>query len=214
MPRTVVPGAVLELAYAGRHDGQRTLNILHFGITTISGATEVDGDSVILGLLAEGYNTETPGEWLHTYLSCISSDFALEFIRSQWVSPTRWSYTTHVPAIAVGLVAQLSMPANVSGVITKRTLLPGRHNIGSLHLPCVPKNEVEGSMLSTDQRTNMSDLAILSVDVNNITVGAATVTVSPLIFNALVPASSQVWLSNVIQPEVRIMRRRTVGVGE
>lgn len=214
MARPVALGAILELSLVGRHAAQKTLNVLHYGISDMTGGPTVDGDLITDSLLNTYWNNLGPGGILGKYLSCISDDFTLERIRTQWIHPTRYSFTEIVPEEQIGAVVDPALPPNVSAVLGKRNESVGRHNRGSIHLPAVPSSWVENGLLTTASLAPHQELILMLKNSLNVTVGSGTATLRPLIFNQTTPADSAGVSEMVAMPTIRIVRRRTVGVGE
>lgn len=130
MARPVAVGAVLEISYVGRHENQRTLNVFHYGLSALSAGGTVDGDLVVQGASNDQFNTEGEDKFMDEYLQCLSEDFALERIRFQWVSPTRYSFTEELSAFPAGKFTGPALPPNVSGVIGEAKRGDGPHQPG------------------------------------------------------------------------------------
>jgi hypothetical protein len=214
MARNVGIGAILEVSYQGRHAAQKTLNVFHYGLTALTTGTTIDGDLVVAEMAADNLNSAAPGSFLETYMDAVSDDFELERIRFQWIYPQRFSFQEQTPAIPTGTYTSPSLPPNQSGVIGKRNIQTGRRNRGSIHMPAVPIGAVEDGYLTIAIQTVYALFGENARQAHSVGVGAASVTMTPLLYHVADPAQSQQWNEYVIMPEVRIMRRRTVGVGE
>lgn len=214
MARTVAIGAILEVSYAGKLAGQKTLTVLHYSLTALAPGPTVDGDLITAAAAGTVFNLEGPGGILAEYLECISQDFELSRIRYQWVNPVRYSYIEEIPVTALGLFVGASMPPNIAAVVGKRNDSTGRLNRGSVHLPGVPVVAVEDGLLTSPATSRYADYGSIIKQSHALTFSGGTATITPVIYHAAVPSASPSFNAFIVMPEVRIMRRRTVGVGE
>jgi hypothetical protein len=104
------------------------------------------------------------------------------------------------------------LPQNVGQTIERRGIVANRHNMGSLHLPPPSVAGVSGGLLTGIQITNL-----------NIVAAALLLVIAPPLTPAVMvpyliprdPDSPYVPLASAAaQTTVRVLRRRTVGVGK
>lgn len=201
--------SILEVGFEGTVNGQRTLTVLHYRVTTVSPDPSILGEQETF--IAEvgplgNFNIVAP------YIACCGNNFTLNNVTAQFVSPTRTrrsSATFNTP----GQVAEAVTAQNVSAVITKRTDLGGRKQIGGVHLPAVPPSRYVGGMLTAAHLTAMATLrAALLATVSPPIAGGSY---KPCLWHKKLPAqpASDLVTQLVSQETLRIMRRRTVGLG-
>jgi hypothetical protein len=151
-----------------------------------------------------------PGHLYDLYRDCVSQDVIDIRPFVQLVELARYAYISpNVPGEA-GKIVGACMPANTAQVITRRGEIADRHNVSSLHLPGVPVASVINSFLTDAHRLVMTPFANKSVE----SVVASDGTIfSPCAYRRDNPAESRVLLEAFPQTTVRILRRRTVGLG-
>jgi hypothetical protein len=120
----------------------------------------------------------------------------------------------YIVAVNVAQGADLgeAMPSNVAAVLTKRGSIAGRGRAGSLHIGGVPRDAVNAASLTLPYRTTLQTLAV--------ELGNAVLGVDPgLTWFPIVAPSNQVLavhnelIDVLVQPNVRVMRRRTLHYG-
>jgi hypothetical protein len=200
--------SVLEVSIRGKHDGQRTLTVLHYKITALPGS-DYDGPT----LLDQAYTELDTGDvaLFAGYKALCCSVWLLEEVRLQWIHPTRYAYKSYAGNAGSGDNLNDCFPANTSIAIERRSIFAGRSGYGITHMPAIAINKVVGSEVTTTDQTSYKNYGNkLCTEITP----ATGVTLTPVLFRSSNPANGNVPTSAKCQREVRIMRRRTVGVGE
>jgi len=210
MARIVNVGDIVQVAFAGRHAGQRTLNIWHYKLTAVAVGGQ-DWTGYATNLVTQ-YNNA--GGLTEKYLDCCSDEFQLEEIRVQAIRANRYSYESFPQGPDPGNVAEEALPPNDGVTITKRNEFTTRHDRGSIHMPGVPRTFVSNGSLLAAGTAAYTAFAEELKKVMLVTVLTATIDMTPVIYNRSNPLVSQPWSEYIIQATSRVNRRRTVGLGE
>lgn len=211
MPRQFDNNSVLEVAFVGEHQGQRTLNLLHYRFADVVDGprdwTTIDDDfmDVIQGL----------GGLQSTYLDCCSEEFTLLTIRTQILNPSRWSYIDHAIVGGEGQVVAPALPPNDGVTITKRNNGTGRTNRGAVHMPAVPTTFIADAEITSAALLayeNFGDVLVEELQLPQLP--APPMRLQPCIFHRADPTVSPTTTEYIVQRTSRVNRRRTKGVGE
>lgn len=203
---TINGGAIVEVRVLGKIEQQDVINVLHWRYDP-SGATIADGGAE-LGLLFNAL--AAANKFLQRLAQATSTDYTPARVAMQWIHPTRYVSRFFDNPYPAGTIAGGCMPSNVAMAITKRGEIADRHSIGTLHIGGIPRVNVVGSFVNGAQMLLMEDVA--SESISNLTV-AGTRTYSPVIYDKAAPAGSVTPRTQGVQPELRTMHRRTVGLG-
>lgn len=208
---TVNVGDVLEVTYQMTLYGQRLLTVLHYKVTT---APTVVTDPLLsqADVLNEIKNGGAQDR-VTVYRNCVSNNLNFDALTAQYVYPGRWRRSTLNINVA-GSVSGSAGSANIAAVIEKTTDLAGKANRGSVHVPGIQNGQYSNGLIGTTLNNNLVLLADKLITTINES-GAGAGVWKPIIFHRRFPATtSQIWNSYTIQQTVRVMRRRTVGVGK
>ncbi|HKY46322.1 MAG TPA: hypothetical protein VJM50_24730 [Pyrinomonadaceae bacterium] len=203
----IAAGDIIQIVPETRLFGQTCLNILHYKCRNAPSV----GDTYVEQLTQIMTNiTTSPGSWYTKMLAAMSEDALVTQLTIQVVFPARRPYV-RVGAGGGGGIAADALPPNSTAQITKRSEVAARGRAGHFALPAVPMTKVaSGVLLPAYVLTELADLAAaLQAPLNYGTFGDY----DPVILNVAAPNSSPVILQCDVQQEVRIMRRRTVGLG-
>jgi len=206
MSREVSNGAILECVIRGLSDDQVTLSYFHYRLNN----AVADSDGTALVNSFDGLFNSV-GNVADRYLDCCSEDWLFTDVTYQWIYPTRFTFQRKDPFDVAGHVAEPMMPSNTAVALTKRTFLAGRTQRGTLHMPGVPTTFVLNSRV---QPAGVTAYEALGDSIDNILTLATDEVFEPLIFHRALPNTSVQIQEVDSQHFVRIMRRRTVGVGE
>lgn len=201
--------AVLEFSIRGTINGQNVISVLHYRVSAVSGAATaaIEQDEFLVAAGPAGIDdVVTP------YLSCCPSNYTATELRAQFVAPTRFRFST-VSILAPGTRPAASNFQNSSAVMTKRTALSGRRQIGSLHFPGVADTDAVGGLLSAGLTSAMNTAALVLQ--SNLNALPGTGIYVPVLWHRTLPSQPQSdpVIQFATQTTLRIMRRRTVGVG-
>lgn len=199
-------GDIVALTYGSTFDGDQIRYTLHYRVTVAGSSTTAELD---LQAMADNFANNATNTLTAALQAVTESAFNFDFVSAQRVWPARTIRLIKLSSFP-GTVADTPMPTNVSIVITKRTLTPGRMGIGSLHLSGIPAGAVTSSQVANP--ATYSTLLTLLADGR--TVPAVTMSIEPGLFNPTRPATFFSRLFDCqLQTTTRVMRRRTLRVG-
>lgn len=185
--------------------GQRAITVLHWQVTEDVGAADADKEQKLADYLA---STANPGDFMSQLVTVLPSDCVVDQVDAQAISPLRLAYRT----APVGLAGDLEAGNNpaVDVVITKRTDLAGRDQVGSIHQPGIPSTMIVGGLIDNAYRVDVLevwDTLLMPIMVDGTEWSLALLHTPPA-----VPATSLI-TNMAVKPEARVMQRRVVGRG-
>jgi hypothetical protein len=197
---------IVEVTMIGSLFGQTIRNVFHYRVLTASSAiTYVQAAFHIAQNFDAG--PDSPGLPI---LAASAPQYVWDKTRVQRISPTRDVYVEST--VALPGTNEVATTSNVSSVITKRGGLGNRHNIGSVHIAAPPTAaQVAGKwnaayMLKLEAVAgNMTKLLKWALD---------GLELRMCIYNRKVAIESKLVEFTQPQDTVRVMRRRTLRVGE
>lgn len=202
---TLQPNSIVQLTFEGLHDGQRTITVMSYINDTLTPVA--DGQAQVASFLSSVMGV---GGLYESYQACCSVDVKNIRAYGQVIELNRYAYIQAMGDGGDGAALGACMPANTAQVVTRRGELADRRNISTLHLPGVPISAVADSFLTDPQIAILQsfvDVSLLPI----ITVGGAEL--NPCAFRRADPVGSRHLTMGFVQNTVRILRRRTVGVG-
>jgi len=201
-------GDIVAITYGATADAQQIRYNLHYKVTTAGSSTTPE-----LDLQAFADNMAGGANALLVALRDVHADtqFNFDFCSAQRVWPTRTIRLVKLFSQS-GTVPVPPFPPNLSVVISKRTLTPGRMGLGSLHLSGVPQSFITAGEVDAghvpDYNPLISELSAAR------TISAVTMSVEPGLFNPSFPPTFFSRLFDCqLQITSRVMRRRTLRVG-
>lgn len=204
----VAPGDVAQVTFVGRHHGQTTMNTFHYRTNDTNSADS----SVIQTNLANQLRAGVGGgDVLETaFLNCCAQDYTLQQIWVQIVRSVRYA-ASKIARSVPGNVLVDSNATNISGVITRRAALAGRAFVGSIHMPAVPDTYYSNGDISGTYLAALSAMATASLQV--VTDTGLSISWLPCLLHRTAPLTSTFLSTAFVQTNLRVMRRRTVGLG-
>jgi hypothetical protein len=200
-------GDVAEVSIRGKIDGQRTITVLHYRVDTLPGAS-YDGPTLLDQLVQD---LEDASSLFSNYKALCCAVWSLETVRAQWISAIRYAYKNYPSYAGPGGNLNDCMPANVSVAIERKSIFAGRGGYGTTHFPAVAVNKITGSEVNAADQIGYRNWGLTTCSNSNPATGVQLI---PVLFKRSAPATGNVPSTAVVQPTIRIMRRRTVGVGE
>lgn len=203
--------SVIEVTYQSRFANQQYMNVLHYAVAAASASPTV---TVELNRILDAL--DTPGEFgiLGELLAVLPPNCMLTNITVQGVTPGRTIRQSRVINEA-GVWPTAALTGNLGATITKQTDLGGRRFVGSIHVPCLPPDAHalgELNELYIAPLLTLKDAMLVPI-VDPVDGGQY----DPVILHrpsALSPTPAPTPITaGVVQPQARVMRRRTVGVG-
>lgn len=205
MPYTVFNGAICQVTVLQRLDAQVLLNIFHYQVEGV--AAPVDGIATI-DTLNTAFNAL--GGPFDKMTIVQSTDVAYQAILYQWIFPTRYAYIAYEPLTDGGVRIGSALPANVAASLNRQTDEAGPHERGSLHVSGISKTEVTGASIAQAYQADLQELLNVTLESYDLAEGL----LKPVLFNRDTPLNSKRPTHGTVQPYTRVLRRRTVGVGE
>lgn len=198
-------GSIVQVTFEYEHFSQRLMNVTHWRVEdggTLSEPSEVQAIADWFG------NTALAGRPANLLLGLIPSTCSIMRTRAQVISPARTAFRERAAGDA-GL-RDASKSANFDAVVTKRTDFSARWAQGNFYLPGIAGTDMDdGELLNTYKDDIETGLSWLK---NTATLGVGQPTLIPVIFRRSDNTSTPI-TSIVVQDQVRVMTRRTVGRG-
>jgi hypothetical protein len=200
-------GAINQVTVQYEFAGQLYQNNITYVVASITGTQ--DSDTLNSQLAA---NLTAAGSVIQAIKPLLPASVTIINLFCQWQFPTRLRrFNTPLTVVGTG---PSTNTGNVAFTLTRVGPLAKRNNISSFHLPgCSDETISGGGQWTPAFLLAAAPLAVLLAENQVLTAGAAIL--SPVIWHRkLVPAgqSAQV-LQCFGQPTIRVMRRRTIGVG-
>jgi hypothetical protein len=204
MPNLLVDD-IVEATFKATYQGSTILNVFHFKVTATAGTTDYDTTMSALGTTLIGKYWSAANLWR----TMVVPTYILNYVRLQRIRPFR-AYYIDSPVNQAGAEDMDGIPSNLAAVIVVRSELTTRGKSGSKHLTGMSRNELEPDVWSNAM---FASLAALGQEFREeVLTAAPVVTYKPVIYDRLQNTAANIVGVTVI-PEVRIMRRRTKGVG-
>lgn len=200
-------------------NGQTNINVLHYTLGTyLNGSfTDEELQQEFLAVL----NAAGNGAWRGEMSKLTGPSTKIRRLTVQKIYPQRIR-AAEATNVTDGTAPFDATTANVGVTITKKGRLANRHNIGSIHLGGVPHTWYEQGKITNDELPLYQDF-IDNFLIEEWTFGANEAVMVPSILNKTrVPnsdppryvVSGAVYVQSwELQPTLRVMRRRTVGLG-
>lgn len=205
MPYSVPDGGIVECIFEGRVLGQQMISVFHYQLDLAGGST--DG-GVALDALKVQLNAA--GGPHAKYMSCMSQQYNTGRIRLQWILPDRYAYREYLPTNTDGQAPTDVVAPNAAAAINKRSDLAGIHGHGVTHMPAVSIDFVTAGEINAAGLLAYVDFAE-QMKTDMVTIGSGTY--HPIIYNRATPGDVVFITGYAIDNVLRVMRRRTVGVG-
>lgn len=200
------PGDVILTSFNGLWHGQKVLSTFYWGINTVTGAPS--NAAFIAALDAQ---LLSGGNLVLKFLPCAPPQYTLVERWHQFVAPLRTQKVIVTSGLA-GTGATASTTANVANVITRRGDLANKHNVGSLHVPASNANVgYANGLIGAAQQALLQTLATQMLAP---VVMAGVGSVLPILWFKPSILNATPITSTTVQQTIRVMRRRTVGVGK
>lgn len=201
----VVPGDVMLVTFFGNLAGSTVLNTFHYAASTVVGApTPAAYAAEVLAKL------QTVNNLRDRFLGCCPPAYTMNELWVQFISSSRFRKlvgTINLP----GTFAQDANTANLAGVITRTGSAARKDNIGSIHVPYPNLDPgVSGGITSAAWQAEAVLLAAVVDDVQTL---ATLGDITPVLFKGP-PNTNAVPITDAfVQATLRVMRRRTKGLG-
>lgn len=199
-------GTIWQVGIESLVSGQRCLNILHYRTTAESTITGIADEAESVAAEMNKVNGVIP-----KMLACMHTSATIVRVSAQAIRNTRYA-RQFVEVDEDGSIGTGSVTPNVSAVITKRTTFSGRWAVGSFHLAGIPSSQIVNGLLDSGYKTLVSEIASEILAPLDPTVGGGEY--EPILLHPLGQHGGYTALTQAdVQDTVRVMRRRTVGLG-
>jgi len=206
----LVVDEIVQISYRGRCFGQRILLVTNWRVDTTASTASVLDD--LTNIATDFEATSVPGSICDVYMACLATDYTLEAVRAQVVRPSRSLYVDRTSA-AVGTGQSACETANLAGTVTRVSLAAGRKGIATNHLGPLPSDAMVDGGLDSLQLGALGQWGVDFASPRTVTAG--TIALLPVILH---PVGSPIASSDILtfrtSNTVRVMRRRTLHVGE
>lgn len=202
--------SIVELSFRGTLFNQTMLTVRHYqSSNNQSGVTVADDLNAFLDAVDNG----GPNDLVTPYLNCCGPEYVLDEIRAQVVKTLR-SVPRPRTVGAAGTFGSVITAQNVSGVITLTTSKAGRSQIGRVHMPALPIEAYSGGNITGPYSTLLNTLG--GELLRTVTVALGGGAYIPVLYHRTlpIPQAGDLIETRTIQTTLRVMRRRTVGVGK
>jgi len=207
-------GDVVQISAVGQCLGQRIMMVLHYSVDV--NVPNLPDAQVVDSMLLRVRGGVGGGDVLESkYLACLAENYTLDAWWGQKLAPTRYRKRVSIRAVP-GTLSGDALTANICAVITKQTELSGRRFIGSAHVgpPPTEVTYVDNGLITTALAIPLGTFANALLDpLQDLTLGY---TAYPCLYHPdLTPPFDTTAIEDTTsQDTVRVMRRRTVRVGE
>lgn len=209
-PNPIAIGDIVVLTIFSTWNSQRYLNVLHYQCKNLPMDTHY---ALCMNDLIAAVQSDAVTSIVPKLALCMGVDASITEVRAQRVYPTRDYYISDNTVIQGGGVDQCTA-GNLSAVITKQSTHVGRGRSGSFHVPAIPESAYASGFITANYLQLLEPLAE-NIDVTQVSGAGGNDVWGPGMFNPNLGALAN-WsdIARVkIQDTVRVMRRRTVGVG-
>ena len=201
--------AQLFVTMRGELNAQRILNTFQYHLVGTPDPLLDYHDYLDVFLTAFG----GAGGMIEKYMQCMPANYVLDRVRLQPTYPVRLRYGDYVMG-TTGEFANSAKTSNLAASIRRVTDVLGRRGVGRVQMPLPEDTFLEGKLSDADGY--VTDLGVFGVQMlEPITTVSPAAVWEPVIFTVVGGiASTGVLIDAVPEDTVRVMRRRTVRLGE
>jgi len=202
-------GDIVQITFRSTCLGSRIMLTHYYRLNNSVSGSDKDFLTSLLNAL-DPDNPETPGEY---YRNCLPSNTVMQEVRGQIIYPVRTAYHSFFFSLQ-GNWPAVATTTNTAAALTLKTNKAGRSQKATKHIgPLAPDAQTAASLSGTYSAAVGSLADSLG---QSITLGGGAIC-TPIIYhkNADGPANKyDVVTGRYVNPYVRVMRRRTLGLGE
>lgn len=204
-------GDVINVRIQGTLFDQQIITTFYYLITTPSVTLDV---VTACDSWAGKWKAGTVSPFL-AFLNCCSPEYNADWVYVQKISPTRYvpgGNNVNLP----GTNANNTDSPNQAAVITRAGMLSGRAFVGSIHIPGLSAGNFTNGKVTGPYLTLMSTVG--SRMLNDFTDTTEGTVGRPVLYHyrkvPLAPVPPTALYRTIPQQTIRVMRRRTIGVGK
>lgn len=200
--------SIVQISYEMRMYNQRMLTTLHYRVAVPS-STIIIADE--MEDLAERFRTNGANDIFTAFAKVIPIQVSIQNVVAQPIYPVR--YRRVVLDISGTGQGEGSTVPNVQAALTFYTIFSGRNQVGGVRIPAPPV-EAEQGVWNVLYKNFLNDLADKLTTFVSVTAGGGSYT--PVVYHRSPNANPKYTdlAGGFAQDTSRVMRRRTVGVGE
>jgi len=200
---------VVLITHYGEQFGQRIMNVFPL---VVEGPTSPNPVPFDLAALLNEWQGGGAGanDRVTPWLTMFGNDYTLDFVRAQQIWPER-SVLVDGADGQVGTHASNADSANVAAVVTKRTLRSGRRFVSTTHIGGIPHTACVGGTITPTYK-GIVDAWALTMLTPVVDLGAGLTYKWCIFHKSFTPKVDDI-TSRLVMDQVRVMRRRTVGLG-
>jgi len=202
----------LRIWFLGTLCGQRTMNTFAYRVSRVEGAN-VDADVAVEALLADTQFTDL----VASFVACTPTNYTLDAIEWQYRKPNGFLYAKQRIDQGTAGTRGAATTANIQASITRRPLIADRVGVGGIRLPISNTDVNASNGLITQALKDLLNVValdmseeILTVPVEDVFVDWKPCTIRHVIGTGFVHTDVA---EAFVQDQVRVLRRRTVGLG-
>jgi len=207
MPYSIPVGSIVEVSYRSLIFQQQMMTILHYRYDNTVPIIDGDGAMADLVTALDGVSTITDN-----YLALLAPQLSLKELRCQVVYPTRQYYHSDARSSNGTWSTGPCTAQNVSAVLVKQSSHAGRGRSGTIHLPAVPDNAYAAGAMGVSGYAAAAATFATALQIPILIAGGPGQW-TPVIWSPRKPTSPSEIVGMRLNPWVRTMRRRTVGLG-
>jgi len=203
-------GNIALVTARGTLAGQQILSTFHYRCTSLGSSFGTPTQTAMAELIGAIVD---PAISLHSRLiDVMPSNYTLNRWTAQVIQPVRYAEVKGTVLDTTGASGAIASTANIAAVITRRGVLGNRSNVGSLHLPYPDAlTETTTGVISA---AFLADLDLLAANMRQtLTLTPSTIVFAPVLYNKGKTPNYTDITASFAQSTIRVMRRRTVGVG-
>ena len=204
-------GDIVEIIIRSDVLNQACLTVLHYkvGSTVFAGTYFAQLDEI-----NAHFNVDAITSFPNALANVMAPNTTVSSLTIQRVYPTRSPYKRYNATYAGNYPTGTCLTPNISAVVTKQSEAAGRGRAGALHVPGISSDAILDGRLSAGMRAAMDTFASF-VDDPYVPVGGSLYMLTPGMFNPRLGAGAnfKAVVTAYTEDTVRVMRRRTVGLG-
>lgn len=202
----IVPNDMCEITTFARYKGQQILSVFHYRYIAAQPGNVVAEFSALYEAVVSNANS-----LLSKIRACQVDDVIYDKVRMQIIYPLRRPYDDKITVSNGTRINVDPAPPNVAAVINKQTDIQQRGRTGSLHIAGMNSEDQANGVWTAAYITALTAVAnAIPVDIPGAGVNA---TWTPYTWSRSQPGQPAVIIGALPMSTVRVMRRRTVGVG-
>ena len=206
----VVNGDLCQLTMFATYQASKILNVWHYEAVITGGGTVADGPAEMTNIMSKFETTVWNPAAGTTWPEWTVQTMVFDYLQAQIIDPIRRYYMLRVLGQS-GDIAGGGVPSNVGATVSFQSNTVGRGRTGSKHFTGLLNADVAGGNIAVGLYTKIGDTSQKSVA--NIAGTDPSLTWQARIWSNAHPTERSKVVSQYTNPNVRIMRRRTLHVG-